>query len=204
MPRTKDTGIHEKRQQQILEAARTVFAEHGFEAARMDDIAQQSGLAKGTLYLYYKNKDDLIVGLLTKLFSELLAHLQTLVEAEPMETVTERLTTYARTLTTTMQHDASILGIAYEFYAVAARQPETRRLLQNYFASYRAAFRALFEQGIERGEFAPFDTDQAAIILIALFEGLTLLWFTNPEALALESTLSTVLLQLLKQWRIAP
>ena len=45
--------VSEERRNQILEAAMAVFARQGFEQARMDDIAQEVGLSKGALYLYF-------------------------------------------------------------------------------------------------------------------------------------------------------
>lgn len=48
-----------KRKQAILDAALSVFAEHGFEAARLDDVAARAGVAKGTLYLYFEDKEKL-------------------------------------------------------------------------------------------------------------------------------------------------
>src|SRR5262245_32124410 len=47
------------RRQAILEAALKVFAARGYEAARLDDVATQAGVAKGTLYLYFKDKEAL-------------------------------------------------------------------------------------------------------------------------------------------------
>lgn len=49
----------EARRAAILDAALTVFAAHGFEAARLDDVAAKAGVAKGTLYLYFKDKEAL-------------------------------------------------------------------------------------------------------------------------------------------------
>ncbi|MCU0463299.1 MAG: TetR/AcrR family transcriptional regulator, partial [Anaerolineae bacterium] len=67
MARPLNPITQKERREQILQAARTVFAQRGLAEARMDDIAQVSGLGKGTLYLYYKTKDDLVVGLLEAL-----------------------------------------------------------------------------------------------------------------------------------------
>jgi AcrR family transcriptional regulator len=47
------------RRQAILDAALDVFAERGFEAARLDDVAARAGVAKGTLYLYFRDKEAL-------------------------------------------------------------------------------------------------------------------------------------------------
>ena len=49
----------DERPAQILEAALEVFGEKGLSAARLDDIAKRAGLAKGTIYLYFPNKDEL-------------------------------------------------------------------------------------------------------------------------------------------------
>jgi len=47
------------RRQAILDAALAVFAERGYEAARLDDVAARAGVAKGTLYLYFRDKEGL-------------------------------------------------------------------------------------------------------------------------------------------------
>lgn len=187
MARPKNLEIRETRQSQILDAARSVFAQQGFAETRMDDIALACGLSKGTLYLYYKSKDDLIAGLLELTFSDLLAQLRALFEADG--TTTARLQTLVAQMVDYMRQDMSALNIAYEFYGVAGRRPEVRRFLQVYFAEYRSTLAAIFEQGIERGEFASFDTDKAAITFVALLEGFSLLWFTDPASVVIAQTL---------------
>lgn len=47
----------EQRHQQILDAAFEEFAERGYESTRLDDVARRAGIAKGTIYLYFKNKE---------------------------------------------------------------------------------------------------------------------------------------------------
>jgi AcrR family transcriptional regulator len=51
--------LPEERPNQILDAALEVFAEHGLAAARIEDIAKRAGLSKGTIYLYFPNKEIL-------------------------------------------------------------------------------------------------------------------------------------------------
>ena len=60
--------VSDERKDQIMNAAEEVFAQKGFSDARMDDIAEETGLSKGTLYLYYKSKDDLIIAILDRIF----------------------------------------------------------------------------------------------------------------------------------------
>jgi len=49
----------EARPSEILDAALDCFAEHGFAATRLDDVAHRAGITKGTLYLYFPNKEEL-------------------------------------------------------------------------------------------------------------------------------------------------
>ena len=51
--------LPEERPRQILDAAFAVFAERGLAAARLEDIARRAGLSKGTIYLYFPNKEEL-------------------------------------------------------------------------------------------------------------------------------------------------
>jgi AcrR family transcriptional regulator len=57
-PRARKVEPHARRQA-ILEAALAIFAERGFDAARLDDVAARAGVAKGTLYLYFRDKEAL-------------------------------------------------------------------------------------------------------------------------------------------------
>jgi len=51
--------LPEERPQQILHAALDVFGEHGLAGSRLEDIAKQAGVSKGTIYLYFPNKEAL-------------------------------------------------------------------------------------------------------------------------------------------------
>ena len=51
------------KRERILIAAERIFARHGFFAARVSEIAREAGVADGTIYLYFKSKDDLLISL---------------------------------------------------------------------------------------------------------------------------------------------
>src|SRR4051812_31820465 len=59
---SKRDVVAEFRRGEILDAARHVFATRGFSAATVDEIARQAGIAKGTIYLYYRSKTDVYAG----------------------------------------------------------------------------------------------------------------------------------------------
>ena len=61
---TKKEVVSEFRRSGILKAARKVFARHGYDGATMDDVAEACSIAKGTLYLYFKSKRQIYLGVL--------------------------------------------------------------------------------------------------------------------------------------------
>lgn len=177
MPRP---DMSEERREQILEAAMQVFAERGLHEARMDDIAEQSGLSKGALYLYYKSKDAIIAALLRQFFKIEMRDLQRLLTGEGL--VSERLLAYTRQVAIEMERMMSVASLAWEFYAIAARQKVVRGYFKAYFAEYRSVLAALVQMGIDRGEFRVVDAEQVAITLTGLYEGLALLAVVDATA----------------------
>jgi len=65
-----DPPVHETedsaKRRQIVEGARSVFLAHGFDAASMGEIAKVAGVSKGTLYVYFKDKDELFKAIVEK------------------------------------------------------------------------------------------------------------------------------------------
>jgi TetR/AcrR family fatty acid metabolism transcriptional regulator len=59
MMKTKQQIVSEFRRTEIIDAARSVFARRGFECGIMDEIAQEAGIAKGTIYLYFRSKTEI-------------------------------------------------------------------------------------------------------------------------------------------------
>ena len=88
--RAQDPQRVAKTREMILQSALTIFLERGFEGARMVDVAARAGLAKGTLYLHFADKEALFEFVLQQLISEPLAQLRRELPA-PGESVRSRL-----------------------------------------------------------------------------------------------------------------
>ena len=179
MARRSDPDASELRRNQILDAAMSVFARLGFEHARMDDIVEASGLSKGALYWYFKSKEEIITGILRRLFTTDIEQLRDLLEAEG--TVSERLLLLTRFRVAGLKRLADLLPILVEFYAVMVRQNWVREFISGYFGSFRELLVDLIQQGIDRGEFRPVSTVETAVTLSAIYEGLTIHWLINPK-----------------------
>ena len=65
--------LKEARPQQLLDAALTLFAEKGFAATRAEEVAQRAGVSKGTLYLYYPSKEELLKAVIREHLSSRIA-----------------------------------------------------------------------------------------------------------------------------------
>jgi len=78
----------------ITEAAVDVFAEKGFHQARVSDIARRAGIADGTIYLYFKNKEDLLLTIFEEKMDLLLTRLGEALEG--VEDPLERVRVFAR------------------------------------------------------------------------------------------------------------
>src|ERR1044071_6498999 len=69
--------------QQIIEAAVRVFARQGYFNSRVSDIAREAGMAAGTIYLYFKTKDDILVTLFREKMAHFVASLGKAIADEP-------------------------------------------------------------------------------------------------------------------------
>lgn len=174
------TDVSAARKNQILDAAMVVFARSGFHEARMDDIVQESGLSKGTLYWYFKSKEEIITAISQRLFATDIEQVESLLKAEG--TVSERLQQLIRDRLQGLQDMSDMVAILFEFYAVALRQDGVRQFIKTYFQNFHKVLVALIQQGIERGEFRPVDVVAAATALDAVFEGLIVRWLIDPDA----------------------
>lgn len=78
-----------ERKQEILKAARTIFAAKGFDAATLDEIAQMSRFSKGALYGYFENKNDLFISVIESELDIIIGIIKSVVDsfASPVEKI---------------------------------------------------------------------------------------------------------------------
>ena len=200
MARRPDTS--EIRRNQILDAATKVFVRQGFQHARMDDIVEESGLSKGTLYWYFKSKEDIINAILHRLFTGDLENLESLVQAEG--TASERLVQLTNDRVIGLKRMSSLVPIIFDFYAVAVHQQWVQQFIGEYFKHFRTLLEDLIQQGIDTGEFRPVNATKAAISLASLYEGLTLHWLMDPQTVQWEILSENSIPMLLDGMKVRP
>src|SRR5690625_7271565 len=74
---------------QIIEAAVTVIAKNGYHAAQVSKIAKEAGVADGTIYLYFKNKEDILVSLFKEKMGQFIERIS--VSIKPLQRADEKL-----------------------------------------------------------------------------------------------------------------
>src|ERR1051325_6289927 len=92
-PRAKPRDMRKtERREAILAAALDEFSAQGFAATRLDDVAKRAGVAKGTLYLYFHNKDALFQELVRTMLTPVVGALEALRDADvPMRVLADRM-----------------------------------------------------------------------------------------------------------------
>src|SRR5271169_2033976 len=80
------------RREAILSAALDEFSSRGFEAARLDDVAKRAGVAKGTIYLYFRDKESLFQELIRAMLTPLIGTIEALGAADvPVNLLADRI-----------------------------------------------------------------------------------------------------------------
>jgi AcrR family transcriptional regulator len=166
--------VSEERKDQIMNAAEEVFSQKGFSDARMDDIAEETGLSKGTLYLYYKSKDDLIIAILDRIFRREFRVFENL-DYTSMS-ATDAVWAFVETTAKDVKMMMRLLPITYEFMGLAFRNKFVQKTFKTYLNHYLDILIPIIQHGIDSGEFRPADAKEVAIAMGAILEGTLLLW----------------------------
>jgi AcrR family transcriptional regulator len=139
-----------ERRQAILAAALKEFSARGFAAARLDDIADAAGIAKGTIYLYFRDKETLFQDLILSEMGPVVATLETALAVDlPVRAVAERaVELFVREIYGTSRRDIIRL--------ILSEGPRFPQLADFYYREVLsriiAAVRALLRRALERGE----------------------------------------------------
>ena len=179
------TDSREVRRRAILDSAVRVFAENGFFAARIRDIAAGAGVAEGTIYLYFEGKDDLLLTAFREKVNEFVSSVRDVSAAElPLE---ERLARFVELQFRSIEEDPPLATVlllesrqSSKFYGGAVR---------DVLKTYALAIDGLLSTGMERGEVRPdVDVLLARRMLIGALEEVELEWLLGERSRPLVPT----------------
>ncbi len=165
-----DQSVSDRKKSCILDAARTVFSRQGYAEAAVDDVAEEAHIAKGTLYLYFKSKEELY---LAALVSDLRAMSEEgRREMEAARGVRAKLRAFLEVrLRYCRSHENFLRIYLAEYGTMFVKTPLNRELSQLLRENMRFVARVI-EKAIEQGEVESVPAGPAAAALFDISRGL--------------------------------
>lgn len=174
--------LPEERPKQIVAAALAEFGERGLGASRLEDIAKRAGLSKGTIYLYFPNKEEL--------FREVVRHTVVTHLEEGERSVGDQTTSATETLTNFMRQywifirSSQFAPLFRLIHAEIHNFPDLARFYaEEVVVRGHRLIAGIIARGVESGEFRDVDPSLAARMLTAPFV-MHGLWCSHRECFA--------------------
>jgi AcrR family transcriptional regulator len=194
----------EKKREAIIRAAAGVFARHGYFGTRMTEVAKSAGIGKGTVYEYFRSKEDLFFAV----FQWYNARAESAARIGIHRlgaSAGERLSAMNDAIMDSWPDLRDGYSLVMEFWSAASTAPARRRFRASFreiYRNYRAVVSALIRDGIRSGEFRPnVDADAVAAALVGAWDALMLqAWFEEDfdPAAASQGFFQALLLGLLR------
>ncbi|WP_019413171.1 TetR/AcrR family transcriptional regulator [Paenisporosarcina sp. TG20] len=162
----------------IIDAAVVVIAENGYHQAQVSKIAKQAGVADGTIYLYFKNKEDILVSVFTEKMSVFVGNLKTIIknETSSSEKLYKMVDNHFRVLAT--DHHLAIVT------QLELRQSnkDTRLKINEVLKEYLILLDYILIEGIENGEFVKdLDIRLARHMVFGTIDETITTWVMNEQ-----------------------
>jgi TetR/AcrR family fatty acid metabolism transcriptional regulator len=173
-PKTAPNGRRAgDKRERILRAAVKVFAKNGFYATRVSEVAKAAGVADGTIYLYFKSKDELLVSLFEDRVERLLTFMQR--ELPRVESAPDKLRRVIEMQLGLLEGERDLA----EVITVILRQ--STKLMKEYaaprFMAYLDAIARIVSDGQARGDFrSDVSSHLVARAIFGALDGIALTW----------------------------
>ncbi len=170
MPKIVDEQMREATRHRIMRVAASEFARLGFDQANINVIAEQAGIGKGTIYLYFENKRDLFIEMLRYIAQAQLTVIRAALA--PEGTLRQRLERLFRAFARLAEEESDNFNVYMSaLYGVnRAFQAEATKLLRDYVA----VIALMLEQSQVRGEIRSQHIEATALMVLSLTESYVL------------------------------
>src|SRR2546423_9586547 len=166
MPKVVDEQMREATRRRIMREAASEFARLGFDQTNINTIAEQAGIGKGTIYLYFENKRDLFLEMLRYIAQAQLATIRVALATEG--TLQQRLDRLFRAFAHLAEEESDSFNVYMStLYGVnRAFQTEATKLLRDYVA----VIALILEESQARGEIHSHNIEATALMVLSLTE----------------------------------
>jgi len=167
----------ERRQQQIMVAAKRVFSQKGFGKATMEDIAREAELSPGTLYLYFKNKDELFSSLSLRILQYLQLRLEHVFRSDELLSPVQKVRALKDALYDVYEFDSLMLINLFHLQSSETLKNLSPKFLTDMNDLSRKSLDIManiFKEGVDAGIFIEQHPVALADIFWGMFSGLVL------------------------------
>ncbi len=174
----------ERRRQQIIVAAKRVFTKKGLSKTTMEDIARESELSPGTLYLYFKNKEDLYASLSLRILQFLSIRVAQVIQ-DGDENPPEKLDKLIAAMYEVYEFDPMVIINMFHLQSSETLKNLSPALLQEINTLSKKALghiTSIFKDGMEQGYFIDRHPTALADIFWSLFSGV-ILWEASKNVI---------------------
>lgn len=156
----------EARPGELLDAALDLFVEKGFAATRAEEVAAMAGVSKGTLFLYFQSKEELLKAVVRQNISGRFSEWNA--EFETFEGDSAAMLTYCMNIWWERVGSTKASGITKLMMSEAKNFPDIAAFYQQeVIEPGQVLIRRILQRGIDRGEFKPMDLDYAVFNVVA-------------------------------------
>lgn len=176
----------------MLSAALDLFSEKGYPNVSMHQIAHQSGFAIGTLYKFFKNKEDLYNALLVDIAERFHSALSEVLEAK--EDCHQKIKNYIRSCGELFMANARAVRLyfAETFGGSFNLRVTLTKELQAYYDDIQNRLSGVFEEGIKNGIYRGFDPYHLALSVNSIINTFLFYWLDDPDNHPFEANISVI------------
>jgi AcrR family transcriptional regulator len=167
--------------QAILRAAAQVLAEQGYRAATIDAIAERAGIGKGTVYEYFRNKQELFFAVFDDYIASMERFARQSIEL-PADSAASQIRQMIHTVLAMSAEARDLFPLVFEFWSASAspdRQARVCTMFRQTYTKFRELIAGQIRKGQHGGEFdRNADAARIAAVLVGALDGLFLqAWF---------------------------
>ena len=193
--RTRRERESQKRRETILEAARQIFFDKGIQVATVEDVAAQAEIAKGTVYLYFSSKEELIAQLLLQGLDLLLESLDAAFDEGVKRTASERLRRLAEAYLEFAGERPNYFRLIMAYDRGQFQESISGELYQRIFDRSKEGLQWIMraiEQGMQDGEFSSGNARERAGMAWAALNGVLVLFGHSLRRALLETDIEAI------------
>ena len=181
---------------EIIHAAVKVFSEKGMVKAKMADIALEAGIGKGTIYEYFRSKEEVFASGFQMFFQGMENQIESALSSttDPVEQLKLLINLSFKSF---LQHGSDLAMIMMDFWAEVIRNKDEKILnsidLRQIYHEFRIMIQSIINNGIEQGVFRQVDTHNVAALLIGALDGIMLQWIMDQKVIDLDKITDSVI-----------